>query len=252
MSESREAVLPPRPLRVLSLFSGNGGMDRGLENAGLQVIAQAEVDEFCVRVLGYHWNVPNYGDVTTADWNDLRGKVDVIAGGFPCPPFSDAGLRKGMDDDRWMWPDFERAIRMVRPGYVIVENVAGLIRFPDAFGRILADLSALGFDAEWSVLSCCALGAAHTRERVFIVANANGKHGEARMGVRPLRPGTLPAFDDRPRTSRDPAGWFMEAAAGEHRSSDGFSNWNKRLRGLGNAVAPPVGEYVGRMIVEAA
>lgn len=161
-------------LSVFELFAGIGGIGLGLERAGMTVVGQVEIDDFCRRVLEKHWpNVPRHDDVrTAADWwlSTERPRVDVICGGLPCQPFSLVGARRGISDERWMWPAFADVIRLVRPRYVLVENVAALVRDGDAFGWLLGDLSKLGFDAEWSVLSACSMGASHRRRRLFLVA----------------------------------------------------------------------------------
>src|SRR4051812_1350475 len=110
-----------------SLFAGIGGIDLGLERAGWRGRWQVEYEPFCQRVLAKHWpDVTRYGDIHVVDWSRVE-PVDLIAGGFPCQPWSSAGSRRGLDDDRWLWPEFERAVRHLRPRYVLVENVPGLL-----------------------------------------------------------------------------------------------------------------------------
>src|SRR5688572_3769518 len=168
-------------MNVLSLFSGIGGLELGLERAGMTVVGQVEIDPFCRRVLAKHWpDVPRHDDVRTCvEWwrSGPRPAVHVVAGGFPCQPFSSSGLRRGVADERWGWPWMFDVVRELRPDVVLVENVADLLRYRDAFGWLLGDLAELGFDAEWDVLSACAVGAPHPRERLFLVANATGDHG---------------------------------------------------------------------------
>lgn len=166
-------------MNVLSLFSGIGGLELGLERAGMTVVGQVEIDEFCRRVLAKHWpEVPRHDDVRTAvEWwlGAARPRVDVVCGGFPCQPFSTAGRQKGLADERWGWPWFWDVVRVVRPGYVLLENVAALTASADAFGWILADLAAGGYDAEWDCIPAAAVGAPHLRDRVFLVAHVGGK-----------------------------------------------------------------------------
>ncbi len=91
-------------MKVGSLFSGIGGLDLGLERAGMQVIWNCENDPYCSRVLAKHWpTIPNLGDITQIDWSGVE-RVELICGGFPCQPASLAGKRKGRDDERWLWP----------------------------------------------------------------------------------------------------------------------------------------------------
>src|SRR6266705_4181510 len=173
-------------MTVLSLFSGVGGLVLGLERAGMTITGQVELDPWCRKVLAKHWpEVPRHDDVRTAAgwWRSQPCPVaDIVAGGPPCQPFSNAGRKRGVADERWMWPAMAAVVRELRPSYVVVENVSALIADRDAFGWILADLADLGFDAQWSLLSACAMGAPHTRERLFLVAYADVQHGAPRLG----------------------------------------------------------------------
>jgi DNA (cytosine-5)-methyltransferase 1 len=156
-----------------SLFSGIGGIDLGLERAGMICRWQVEIDGFCRRVLEKHWpGVRRYDDVRTfppdgdEDWN-----VDLIAGGFPCQDVSLAGKGAGIDGARsGLWSEFHRVVRLLRPSLVLVENVPGL--YSRGLGRVLGDLASCGYDAEWDCLSAASVGAPHLRERVFVVAHA--------------------------------------------------------------------------------
>jgi DNA (cytosine-5)-methyltransferase 1 len=153
-----------------SLFAGIGGIDLGLERAGWNCRFQVEWDPFCQRVLAKHWpDVPRFGDITTVDWSGVE-RVDLLAGGFPCQPFSVAGRKKGLADDRWLWPEFAAAIRVLQPHFVLVENVPGLLAGHGGMGNVLGDLADLGYDAEWCVISAADVGAPHLRRRVWIVA----------------------------------------------------------------------------------
>lgn len=160
-----------------SLFAGIGGMDLGLERAGMKCVWQCEIDDYATRVLEKHWpTVRRHRDVRTFPPRPKRDWLcDVVAGGFPCQPVSCAGRRQAQRDPRWLWPHFARTVRVLRPSYVIVENVPGLLSTGYGFGDVVGDLAAMGFDAEWAVLPACAFGATHPRERVFVVAYAAGK-----------------------------------------------------------------------------
>lgn len=239
-------------MNVLSLFAGIGGLELGLERAGMRVVGQVEIDPLRRSVLNRHWpEVPKHDDVRTAvQWWDSepRPAVRLVAGGYPCPPFSRSGRRRGVRDPRWGWPWFRAVVRAVRPDYVLVENVSTLLDDADAFGTMLGDLAADGFDADWTVLPACALGAPHVRERLFLVAHTNQGDGRARLADEQRR--------EPVRTSRvaagpwgDPVDGAMEAAARPDRVADGVA------RGLvgagGDAVVPQVAEYVGRLIIAA-
>jgi DNA (cytosine-5)-methyltransferase 1 len=166
-----------------SLFAGIGGMDLGLERAGMVCKWQVEINEYCRRVLAKHWpDVPRWDDVRTFPPESGEWAVDLVAGGFPCQPVSLAGKQLAQQDERWLWPEFARTLRVLRPRYALLENVPGLL--VHGMGDVLGDLAALGFDAEWQVLPAAAVGAPHLRERVFVLAHAHGEgagadpHGE--------------------------------------------------------------------------
>jgi len=160
-------------LTVGSLFTGIGGIDLGLERAGMKVIWQSEIDPYAAKVLAKHWpDVPNLGDVTLIDWSDVD-RPDLIAGGYPCQPFSFAGRRGGVGDPRHLWPHMCRALRLLRPEWAVLENVPGHLGL--GFADVLADLAALRFDAEWELLPAAAFGAPHLRYRLFVVAHADSE-----------------------------------------------------------------------------
>lgn len=159
-------------MNVLSLFSGIGGLELGLERAGMTVVGQVEIDPFCCEVLAKHWpEVPRHDDVRTAvEWwlSEERPRVDVIAGGYPCQPESLAGKRRGTADERWLWPAMARVVHALRPKHVIGENVMGHrtggLRF------VLRDLERLGYATRAGILSAGEVGAPHRRRRIFVIA----------------------------------------------------------------------------------
>ena len=159
-------------MRVLDLFSGIGGFSLGLESAGMETVAFCEKDSFCRKVLTQHWpNVPIHEDIRDLDGRIYRGTVDVVCGGFPCQPFSVAGLRQGKDDDRHLWPEMLRVIRESQPRWVIGENVSGFIRM--ALDDVCADLEREGYEVRTFVLPACAVDARHRRDRVWIMAHSD-------------------------------------------------------------------------------
>jgi len=169
MTEKRLGSAERKALRIGSLCSGYGGLELGLITAiGGTVAWHAEVDPDACKVLEHHWpDVPNHGDVWTAPWADVE-PVDWLTAGYPCQPFSHAGLRKGTDDERHLWPAVADAIRLLRPRNVLLENVAGhIVR---GFGQVLGDLAEIGYDTRWLCLRAANAGAPHRRERVFVVA----------------------------------------------------------------------------------
>jgi DNA (cytosine-5)-methyltransferase 1 len=166
-----------RPLRVGDAFAGIGGMSLGLHLAGgFETRWFIEIDEFCQRVLAKHWpNVPQYGDIRDVRGSDLP-TIDVLTAGVPCQPASVAGQQRGAADERWLWGEFARLVRELRPRWVLAENPTGILSVDAGrgFGTVLRELAESGYDAEWQSIPASAVGAPHIRDRVWLVAYANG------------------------------------------------------------------------------
>ncbi len=156
--------------RLGSLFSGTGAMDLAVcEVLGATVAWHCETEPAANRVLAHHWpGVPNLGDIAAVDWATVE-PVDVLTAGWPCQPWSQAGRRRGSEDERALWPEVAGALRVLRPGLFVGENVPAVVGAGE-LGRALGDLAALGFDAEWAVLPASSVGAPHRRERLFLAA----------------------------------------------------------------------------------
>ena len=168
-----------RPIRSLDLYAGVGGGLLSGTILGWETICAVEIDDYCQQVLSQRqkdgilpW-FPIYDDIKEFDGTSWRGLVDVVTGGFPCPPWSCAGKRKGELDERNLWPDTIRVIREVRPRYCLLENVPGLAS-TGYFRRILGDLAEEGYDIAWDIISARDVGAPHLRKRLWIVADARG------------------------------------------------------------------------------
>ena len=156
----------------MALCAGIGGLELGLHIAepGSRPVVFVEQDAFCRTVLASRWpGVPIWDDVLTFDGRPWSGCIDVVTGGFPCQPWSLAGERKGIQDQRWIFPQIADIIRDVGPSYVFLENVPALIT-GGGLAHVLGALSDLRFDAVWGVYSCSQLGASHQRRRVFVLA----------------------------------------------------------------------------------
>lgn len=154
-------------MKMLDLFSGIGGMSLAAEAVGIKTIAFCEIDEYCYQVLKKHWpDIPIYNDIRELSGYDFKG-VDIIAGGFPCQPFSVAGKQRGKADDRHLWPEMFRIIRECRPTWVIGENVAGFVNM--ALEDTAIDLEGEGYQVRAFVLPACGVQAPHQRQRTFIV-----------------------------------------------------------------------------------
>ena len=253
-------------LTVGSLFAGIGGFELGLERAGMKTVWQVEKDEYARKVLAKHWpDVRRHDDVCTfppGDPDDWR--CDLICGGFPCQDISGAnpnalglaGKRSGL------WSEYMRILRVLRPRFVLVENVAALL--DRGFGRVLGDMASLGFDAEWDVLSASAYGAPHERARVFLVAYPGGFARGRRVVFD--RKHDLPRDSQWSSTQGLKSGrvwkrWLIEACAAVDgndpdawfcRVDDGLPSRmdENEFRVYGNAVMPVAAEWIGRRIVE--
>lgn len=232
-------------ITVGSCFSGIGGLELGLEwTGGFETRWQIENDEYASAVLRKHWpNVKRYSDIRDV----VRPEpVDLICGGFPCQDVSVAGKRAGLEGKRsTLWGEMYRLICEVRPRWVVAENVPGLLSSDGGrfFGNILRDLASTGYDAEWGLLSAAGVGAPHLRQRVFIVANANGRR-------RKRRSSTSREKEER-RSLHSPPGstwWNTEPDVGRVATRVPFRV--DRLRCLGNAVVPQVSKKIGEMILK--
>lgn len=157
-----------------SSFSGIGGFDLAAEWVGWQNLFNCEIDPFCQTILKHHFpDAEQFTDIRTADFARYKGRIDVFTGGFPCQSFSVAGKRKGTEDDRYLWPEMLGVIRVVRPRWVVGENVYGIVSWSDGlvFEQVCADLEAEGYEVQPYVLPACGVGAPHQRYRTWFVAH---------------------------------------------------------------------------------
>lgn len=237
-----------------SLFAGIGGFDLGFERAGMTCKWQVEIEPYCQRVLAKHWpDVRRHDDVKTFPPTDVEDwRVDVICGGFPCQDISLAGKGAGINGERsGLWREYARIIRVLRPRFVVVENVSALlIRGIDT---VCGDLADIGYDAEWQVCSCAAFAASQRRKRVWILAYPNDARREGPVWVGqpyPTRAQGEAACREPLRSTRGywPPG--PRAVNDIPRMADGTANRMDRLRAIGNAVVPQVAEWIGRRLME--
>lgn len=199
-----------------SLFSGIGGFDLAARWMGWSNAFHCEINPFCLKVLRHHFKTSeSYEDITQTDFRKWEGKVDVLSGGFPCQPFSLAGQRRGAEDNRYLWPQMLRAIREIKPDWVVGENVAGILtmvqpgtqveveRSTSLFGEgyteqehrqqyvietICRDLEQEGYSVQPLLIPACAVGAPHRRDRIWFVAHRTdtgieGMQQEGKDGV---------------------------------------------------------------------
>jgi DNA (cytosine-5)-methyltransferase 1 len=276
-------------VRVLDLFSGIGGFSLGLERAGMETVAFCEIDPYCRMVLAKHWpGVPIYEDIKQLDGSQYVGAVDVICGGYPCQPFSDAGKKQGEADTRHLWPEMRRIIREARPRWVVAENVRGHVRL--GFDTVVAQLEDEGFIIWPFIIPACAVGAPHRRDRLWIVAyaervgwggqpyspqwnNPDGQTAGRQKGsdwaeyccqdvpdtpCSGLEEQRLPAekrslVADATRRGRGSYNASIEGHWAVEpdvgRVANGIPYRVDRLRALGNAVVPRIPELIGRAIL---
>lgn len=245
-------------LTVGSLFAGIGGIELGLERTGgFRTVWQVEIDDYARRVLERHWpDVRRWDDVRTFPPESVdEWRCDLICGGFPCQDISDAGKRIGITGERsGLWVEFARIIRLLRPRFVLVENTPALLA--RGMGVVLGDMAAIGYDAEWQVLSASQFGAHHIRSRLFILAYPAGQRteeDETEAGIiagriPEKRRQAFPPFDGRTGCygRHLPHADLCRVAYGDATELD-----RMRIGRLGNAVVPQVAEWIGRRILDA-
>lgn len=164
-----------------SLFSGIGGFDLASEWMGWDNEFHCEWEDFPRKILKHYWpEAVSYGDIKETDFTIWRNKIDILTGGFPCQPYSSAGKRLGKEDDRHLWPEMLRAIREIKPRWIVGENVRGLVNWSEGlvFEEVCAELEAEGYKVQPFLLPACGVGAPHRRDRIWFVAfkdsNENG------------------------------------------------------------------------------
>lgn len=237
-------------MRHLDLFSGIGGFSLAAQwcwGSQHEIVLFIEKDTFCQKVLAKHWpTTPIHDDIHTFNGRSIS-QIDLLTGGFPCQPFSLAGRQTGVNDDRYLWPEMVRIIAEAKPHWVVAENVRGIIGM--ALDTVLADLERKGYEAGTIVLPACATNAPHRRDRVWIIAHANGQRCQGRIQG-------LQAQSERRygTTNSYPAALGFDQfrnglpAPTICRANDGLPNFLDRLRSLGNAIVPQVAYELFRLI----
>ena len=160
-----------------SLFSGIGGFDLAAEWMGWENKFHCELNGFGQRVLKHYWpEAELFSDITKSDFKKYANRIDVLTGGFPCQPYSNAGERKGKEDERHLWPEMLRAIGEIAPRWVVGENVRGLTNWNGGvvFDEVCSDLEALGYKVAPYLIPASAANAPHKRERIWFIAYAQG------------------------------------------------------------------------------
>lgn len=248
-----------------SLFSGIGGFDLAAEKLGWTNLFNCEINPICRRVLDYHFpSVEAYTDIIQADFRKWCSKIDVLSGGFPCQPFSVAGLRNGEEDERFLWPQMLRCIEECQPTWVVAENVVGLLSMTqladtssmvineDLFGnkeisktttheftidKILSSIEELGYSVATFVIPACAIGAPHRRDRVWIVACKEGGQTAQKRKTEPTKEISNNLWDSFP--SHFPL--LGNDNIPQELDDISFPRWrSEAVKALGNAIVPEV------------
>ena len=232
-------------MNELALFAGVGGGILGGHLLGWKTVCAVEWEQYPSSVLCARQNdkilptFPIWDDVQTFDGNPWRGIVDVVSGGFPCQDISAAGAGAGITGERsGMWKHMARIIGEVRPQYVFVENSPMLLT--RGLGVVLADLSTLGFDAKWGIISGKDVGAVHLRERIWIVATNSSKSRVYRNIKKKISKFSPFPWGKDCRSIEDLRNRPELFASPIHRKDYGFPDYVDRVSAIGNAQIPRV------------
>ena len=256
----------------VDLFSGIGGFALAAQWAGFKTVAFVEIEPYAQELIKQNFgavadaartrcdslgiqpggdtgdgsgetgqfsassSLPRiYSDIRKFDGRRFAGAT-LLTGGFPCQPFSQAGKRRGKEDDRYLWPEMLRVIHEARPAWVLGENVAGIVTME--LDRVLSDLEGEGYAVQPLVIPACAVDAKHRRDRVWIVGHADGSGCVEQQRAEPIRAKYIAAECG--------CQWFFEPDVG--RVAHGIPSRMDRLKGLGNAIVPQVAFEIIREI----
>jgi len=230
-----------------SLFSGIGGFDLAAQWMGWENVMQCEINPFCQKVLKHHFPTAKlYEDIRTINGKEWEGKIDILTGGFPCQPFSAAGRRKGVSDDRYLWPEMLRVVQEIKPTWIVAENVRGIVSIGGGlvFEQVCADLEANEYEVQPFCIPACAVNAPHRRERIWFIAHHRSEREQRRWGKKIQRkPRVQRGEDERGLTTlRDRS--YLHAPK-LCRSRNGIS---QRLDACGNAIVPQVAYEIFKAI----
>lgn len=238
-------------MRHGSLFTGIGGFDLAADWMGYGTVFQVEIDEFCTKILEKHWpNVKRYKDIRKFDGTKYRGAIDIISGGFPCQPFSQAGKRQGEKDNRYLWPEMFRVIKEVKPTFVVGENVVSLISLENGkiLERIFFDLENEGYTVESFIIPACSIGAWHRRDRIWIIAYTD----KYRLSWKLRQLSSTQKEKEKYFKTLFTQIWERNNLSESSiiRTNDGIPNRMDRLKALGNAIVPQIAYELFKAIDE--
>jgi DNA (cytosine-5)-methyltransferase 1 len=227
-------------MRMLDLFSGIGGFSLAASwvwGDELEIVAFCEIDKFCQKVLRKHWpNVPIIEDVK--DVKETKKSINLLTAGPPCQPISIAGERRGKNDERFLWPETLSIVKKIRPNWIIFENPTGFIGM--GVDDVLSYLEDNNYTSQAFIIPAGAVGAYHSRERVWVVANSVSE-GLERIFEPTLKWDSPISKENIPRFER-------KASPRVCRRGHGISNYMDRIKSLGNAIVPQVAYQILKAI----
>lgn len=234
-----------------SLFTGIGGFDLAAERVGFENIFQVEKDKFCQKVLEKNFpNVKRYLDIKDFDGTEYRNRIDILSGGFPCQPFSQAGKRKGDKDERALFGEMFRIIREVQPLWILAENVGGVLSIHNGqyFEEICTSLEGEGYQVQPFIIPASAVNAPHRRDRIWIIANSSSYGLEGwklwELSSQALERQTKILY------SAEKFGGNVLPGTCFCRKDDGLPDLLDRLKSLGNSIVPQIAEIIFQAIKE--
>lgn len=228
-------------MRHLDLFSGIGGFSIAADRVWEDVEhVFCDNDKFCREVLSQHWEGAKiYDDIRDIITEAPAGTIDLVTGGFPCQPFSQAGKRRGTKDDRYLWGEMFDVIQLTKPRWVIAENVKGLLTMSGGlvFEQVCSDLESAGYEVQPFVIPAVALNAPHRRDRVWIIAHANSIGS---WSAKPRGDGEAGGVPEIDRALQQPA-WEPERAVGNVTDAPGVRDGGRggKERGAGERLLVP-------------
>jgi DNA (cytosine-5)-methyltransferase 1 len=227
-----------------SLFSGIGGFDLAAEWAGWKNIFHCEWNSFGQKVLAHHFpNSKSYNDITKTNFTIHEGTVDVLTGGFPCQPYSQAGKRLGKADERHLWPEMLRTIREVKPRWVVGENVLGIVNWNGGmvFEEVQLELEAQGYEVQSYILPAAGVNAPHQRYRTWFVAYSNNKGRCSKFKSISKENGKISERNENAefsyssyRNDTNPSGFGLQGKWEQRSIDKKGKRRNERFRKLGN------------------
>jgi DNA (cytosine-5)-methyltransferase 1 len=231
-------------MKFISLFSGIGGFDLGLERAGMECVGQVEIDRFYQKILARHWpNVKRIGDIRDVKGTEFE-PAELICGGYPCQCDSSAGNMRGQDDDRWLWPEMFRIIEFNRPTWVIGENVINHENM--GLKLVISDLESVGYKVRPFIIPNAACGLPTVERHIWTIAAAPCVGSKWCKTVAYPYNGTAWEFQgtDTGKCKR----WDLPESR-VCRVRQGVPDQLDRIKSLGNAVSPQIVEIIGRAIM---